>query len=180
MISFVPTLTVSHRSTPSHCNATKECGSKHHLSWNCPDNTKVDKKKLNVNKAAGADETSQARESSSSPVEPRAGGGEGATASSDRGGEAAAVSGGSAAGGERESKPKQRKPKKAPAQHVGGDDLEDDDYYDPEDVPGAPVEADAGAEDHFGSLAGHSTAKGRGGAAGGAVARKKKSKVVVF
>lgn len=157
----------------------KGCGSKHHLSWDCPDSTQVDKKKLKKNKnkgvsaADGVDETSQATASSPSPAEPHGGGGKGTKAKSDGGGEAADV--GPAVRGERESNAKQRKPKKAPAQHVGGDDLEDDDYYDPEDVPGTPLEPDAGTED-----LGPSTAKGRGGAAGGATTANKKSKVVVF
>lgn len=64
--------------------------------------------------------------------------------------------------------------KRAPVPRSGGDDLEDDDYYDPEDVPAAPFEAD-GTEDPFGAAAGPVS-----GRAGGGVAAKKKSKVVVF
>lgn len=64
--------------------------------------------------------------------------------------------------------------KRAPVSRSGGDDLEDDDYYDPEDVPVAPFEAD-GTEDKFGAVAGPVTGRAGGGAAG-----KKKPKVVVF
>lgn len=64
--------------------------------------------------------------------------------------------------------------KRAPAPRSGGDDLEDDGYYDPEDVPDVPFEAD-GTEDQFGVVAGSATGK-----VGVAAAAKKKSKVVMF
>lgn len=68
--------------------------------------------------------------------------------------------------------------KRAPAPRSGGDDLEDDGYYDPEDVPAAPFEAD-GTEDQFEAAAGPVTGRAGGGAAA-AAKKKKKSKVVVF
>lgn len=65
----------------------------------------------------------------------------------------------------------------APAPRYGGDDLEDDGYYDPEDVPDQPFEAD-GTEDQFGAAA--AAAAPVTGRARAAAAAKKKSKVVVF
>lgn len=72
--------------------------------------------------------------------------------------------------------------KKAPAPpRFGGDDLEDDGYYDPEDVPDAHFEADHGIEDQFGSKGGAVAGKAGGaGTTASAKSKKKNSKVVVF
>eukprot|EP00903_Cladosiphon_okamuranus_P007731 g7491.t1 len=162
----------------------KGCGSKHHLSWDCPDSTKVDKKNLNKPNAAATagvadadqhDRSIKAEESTSE--EPLAGRSK-----------APRTDGGAVGGGvamAANSKAKRRKAdgsgtphskgsKRAPAPRSGGDDLEDDGYYDPEDVPVAPFEAD-GAEDQFGAVAGPVTGRAGGGGAG-----TKKPKVVVF
>ncbi|CAM9615230.1 unnamed protein product [Pylaiella littoralis] len=180
----------------------KGCGSKHHLSWDCPDSTKVDRNKLN-NNAASSSSSSEAGDANpdqrgekgedreTAPDEPRGRRGKGVT--TDGG---AATTGGVGDGGGvvvEESQAKRRKSgnpgasqtrgsKKAPAPpRFGGDDLEDDGYYDPEDVPDAHFEADHGMEDQFGSKGGAVAGKAGGaGTTASAKSKKKNSKVVVF
>eukprot|EP00752_Nemacystus_decipiens_P012008 g10646.t2 len=167
----------------------KGCGSKHHLSWDCPDSTKVDKKKLNKTNCASTAEDADANQDNQSakvrqtnsdePLAGGRGGGGGDKITRSDGGAGVATAPG-------DSKVKRRKrdssgmphangsSKRAAVPRSGGDDLEDDDYYDPEDVPAARFEAD-GTEDSFEAAAGLVTGRAGGGAAG-----KKKSKIVVF
>lgn len=72
--------------------------------------------------------------------------------------------------------------KRAPAPRIGGDDLEDDGYYDPEDVPDVSFEHPDGTEEQLGSgssggVEHQGSGKGKGGSSS---KRKLSSKVVVF
>ncbi|CAM9332198.1 unnamed protein product [Laminaria digitata] len=152
----------------------KGCGSKHHLSWDCPDNPQTDKKKTNRKEASTATVAAapgsdgEGESTALAPAaEPRDGG---------KGGTAVTAAAGDKAKRRKADNPGShaRGAKTPPAALPGGDDLEDDGYYEPEDMPEVRVDAEGGEE--FGGAG-----VARKGAAGSAPApAKKKSKIVVF
>lgn len=70
--------------------------------------------------------------------------------------------------------------KRVPASRIGGDDLEDDGYYDPDDVPDASFEHPDGTEEQLGSGSSGGVAHQASGKGGSSAKRKLSSKVVVF
>ncbi|CAM9390099.1 unnamed protein product [Ectocarpus sp. 4 AP-2014] len=173
----------------------KWCASKHHLSWDCPESTKVDKKKLNNNvKKDDAVGTASADAVVPDPGDSGADGGRASKDARGGGGKAERSTGGGGAVGGRaeEVTPKRRKAtgsygassargsKRVPALRIGGDDLEDDGYFDPDDVPDASFEHPDGTEEQLGSGSSGGVARQASGKGGSSAKRKLSSKVVVF